>query len=233
MQRPANTPSLNPNDPHSAVYLAARREWNERYGSYIAAARTWRLVAFASLGVAAVAVGGVVWQSSQSRVVPYVVEVNKLGDELPIERADLSGPLDPRIVRAQLARFVTDVRSVYIDVQAERAIIGEAYAMVDKNGPAFSFLNDHFAAHSPFTRAADEMIAVHVDSVIPLPGGNTWRAEWREDTTSRDGRPQSSKQWEATITVSHTPPITDADIRANATGLFVESMPWGERQVGR
>jgi type IV secretory pathway TrbF-like protein len=34
MKRPANTPSLNPNDPHSAVYLAARREWNERYGSY-------------------------------------------------------------------------------------------------------------------------------------------------------------------------------------------------------
>ena len=41
--------SSNPglNDP----YLDARREWNERYGSYISRAKNWRLMAFGVLGV--------------------------------------------------------------------------------------------------------------------------------------------------------------------------------------
>jgi type IV secretory pathway TrbF-like protein len=32
-------------------YLAARQEWNERYGDYIARARNWRRAAFAALAV--------------------------------------------------------------------------------------------------------------------------------------------------------------------------------------
>jgi type IV secretory pathway TrbF-like protein len=51
----------------------------------------------------------------------------------------------PTEIRAQLARFVQDVRSVSIDVQAERAFINEAYAMVDKNASAYNFLADYFA----------------------------------------------------------------------------------------
>jgi type IV secretion system protein TrbF len=232
MKRPTHAPTLDPESPHSAVYLAGRREWNERYGSYIAQRDSWRLVAMASLGVAAIAVGGVVWLSAQSRVVPYVVEVNKLGDALAIQRANVVTQVDTGVVRAQLARFIGDVRSVYTDVQAERALIGEAYAMVDKNAAAFTFLNDYFANNDPFKRAANETVAAHVESVLPLPGGKTWRVEWREDTYARDGRPEFSKYWEATITVSINPPTTDAAILVNPTGLFVESTPWGERQVG-
>ena len=52
MKRPLNVPALDPDGPHSAVYMAARAEWNERYGSYIAQAHAWRLTALASLGVA-------------------------------------------------------------------------------------------------------------------------------------------------------------------------------------
>jgi type IV secretion system protein TrbF len=230
MKRPATASTLDPESPHSAIYLAGRREWNERYGSYIAQRDSWRLLAMASLGVAAIAVGGVLWLSAQSRVVPYVVEVNKLGDELAVRRANVAPPVDPAVIRAQLARFISDVRSVYVDVQAERGIINEAYAMVDRNAAAYGFLNGYFAKNDPFKRAANETVAAHVESVLPLPGGNTWRVEWREDTTTRDGRPEFSKHWEATITVSINPPTTDAGILVNPTGLFVEATPWGERQ---
>jgi type IV secretion system protein VirB5 len=230
MKRPTKATPLDPDSPHSAIYLAARREWNERYGDYIAQANNWRLIAIAALGVAAVAVAGNVWQSSQSRVQPFVVEVNKLGDALAIRRADVASPVPVGVVRAQLARYIQDVRAVSIDVQAERDFINEAYAMVDKNGAALTFLNNYFAANDPFKRAATETISAHVESVLPLPGSNTWRVEWREDTVARDGRPEFSKHWEATITVSINPPTTDAGILANPTGLFVEASPWGERQ---
>ena len=222
-------PALDPDNPHSAVYLAARREWNERYGSYIAQAQIWRLVALAALGVAFVAVFGVVWIGTQIRVVPYVVQTDKLGDAIAISRADVAPPADPRLIRAQLARWVADVRSVYVDVAAEKHVITEAYAMVDRNAAGAQRLNDWFSQNDPFRRAQDETVGVAVESVLPL-SANTWRVEWREDMRTRQGAPESSQHWQATITVSISPPADDATILANPTGLYVESFDWSQRQ---
>jgi type IV secretory pathway TrbF-like protein len=58
------------NAPGRQTYLAARAEWNERYGSYIQQARSWRLVALLSMSVSVIAVAGVVYIGSQSRLGP-------------------------------------------------------------------------------------------------------------------------------------------------------------------
>ena len=116
MKRPATAAPLNPDNPHSAVYVAARREWNERYGDYIAHANNWRLIAIAALGVAALAVAGNVWQSAQSRVQPFVVEVDRLGDALAVAQcADVAlarpGERHPRPARALHRRTCAPSRS--------------------------------------------------------------------------------------------------------------------------
>jgi len=229
MARPAKLSALDPDNPHSAVYLAARREWNERYGSYIAQAHAWRLTALASLGVAFVAVAGIAWIGAQNRIVPYVVQTDKLGDAIAIGRADVAAPTDPRLIRAQLARWVSDVRSVYVDVAAEKHIITEAYAMVDRNAAAGPELNDWFARNDPFKQAQDDTASVAVQSVLPL-SDNTWRVEWQEDKRTRQGALESSQQWQATITISINPPTNDTTILANPTGLYVESFDWSQRQ---
>ena len=229
MARSAKLPALDPDNPHSAVYLAARREWNERYGSYIAQASAWRLTALASLGVAFVAVVGIAWIGTQNRIVPYVVQTDKLGDGIAIRRADVAAPADPRLIRAQLARWVSDVRSVYVDVAAEKHIVTEAYAMVDRNAAAGPTLNDWFSHNDPFKRAQDDAVSVAVQSVLPL-AGNTWRVEWQEEIRTRQGSLESSQQWQATITISINPPTDDATILVNPTGLYVESFDWSQRQ---
>jgi type IV secretory pathway TrbF-like protein len=229
MMQSSKIPALDPDNPHSAVYLAARREWNERYGSYIAQAHAWRLTALAALGVAFVAVVGVVWIGAQNHIVPYVVQTDRLGDAIAIKRADIAAPADPRIIRSQLARWVSDVRSVYVDVAAEKHVIGEAYAMVDRNAAGAQELNDWFSHHDPFQRARDTTTGVAVESVLPL-SDKTWRVEWREDRRTRQGALESSQQWEATITISINPPTDDSTILVNPTGLYVESFHWSQRQ---
>jgi type IV secretion system protein VirB5 len=209
--------------------MAARREWNERYGSYIAQAHAWRLTALAAIGVAFVAVVGVVWIGAQNRVVPYVVQTDRLGDALAISRADIAPPADPRLIRSQLARWVDDVRTVYIDVAAEKHVINEAYAMVDRNAASGQELNDWFSHNDPFKRAQDDTVGVSVESVLPL-SGNTWRVEWREDRRARQGALESSQHWEATITISINPPTNDSTVLVNPTGLYVESFDWSQRQ---
>ena len=41
--------------------MAAKREWNERYGSYIHQARMWQIMAFLSLGLASISTGYALW----------------------------------------------------------------------------------------------------------------------------------------------------------------------------
>jgi type IV secretion system protein VirB5 len=215
-------------DPGLSPYLAARQEWNERYGSYIARAHAWRLTAILALIIAALATGGLVLIASQSQIVPYVVKVDRLGTAIAVDRADRAERPDEAVIVAQLARWVAAVRSVYADAAAQRALVKEGYAMINRRGNAFGALNDHMRAHDPFERARTETVAVEVESVLPI-SGDSWRLEWREEVRGRDGVRLSSSQHQATVTISFNPPRDEATLRINPSGLYINSFHWARR----
>lgn len=210
-------------------YTDARREWNERYGSYIAHADNWRRMAFGSMGVAAVAVGACVWLAAQSNVAPYVVEVDKLGDAIAVGRADRAPPNDSRVIRQQLARWLVDVRTVSSDPEAVTRNVDEAYAMTDKNGPALQVLNDWYGTHEPYKRAATGAVVASV-SYVRWRVGHTWLIGWREEERPTASPALPAQDWEAEVIVATNPPTTDAGIQANATGTFITSFNWGPKQ---
>jgi type IV secretion system protein VirB5 len=211
-------------------YLNARREWNERYGEYIARERAWRAIAFFLGMIALFAVLGMVWSSSQNKLVPYVIEVDKFGDAVAARRADHAIPPDGRILRAQLARWISEFRCVYLDAAAERLGILDAYAMIDHNGAAYGMLNDYMRqdAHNPFKRAEFETVSVEVQSVLPLTD-TTWRLEWVETVRDREGHETSHATWTATVSVSVHTPTDEKTLLQNPTGLSVESVNWSQR----
>lgn len=209
-------------------YLDARREWNERYGDYIAQAHTWRLAAFASLAISALAVGGLAWMATQSKVTPYIVEVNGLGDAVPVSIAEKAARPDARIIRAQLARWITNVRSVYLDAAAERQAIDQAYAMTIRRSPAFQTLVDYHKANDPFTRAQTESATVQVESVLPLTE-SSWRLEWREEVRNREGQVTSHLNWQAVVAVSVIPPEDARQVLINPMGVYVNAISWSQR----
>ncbi len=209
-------------------YLAARQEWNERYGSYIAQAYAWRLTALIALGIAAVATVGLVMIAGQNQVVPYVVKVDKLGSAVAVTRADRAERPDEPVIVAQLARWVTAVRSVYVDAGAQRALVKEGYAMINRRGDAFGALNDYMRATAPFERAKTETVAVEVELVLPI-SGDSWRLEWREDVRERDGARLSSSEYQATVNISFNPPTDEATLRINPSGLYINAFHWARR----
>lgn len=209
-------------------YLAARQEWNERYGSYIAQAYAWRLTAIIALIIAALATGGMVMIASKSQVVPYVIKVDKLGTAVAVERADRAEEPDEAVIVAQLARWVSAVRSVYVDASAQRTLVREGYAMINRNGGAFGALNDYMRINNPFERARTETVAVEVESVLPI-SDDSWRLEWREDVRGRDGAQISSNQYQATVNISFNPPGDEATLRINPSGLYINAFHWARR----
>ena len=63
----------------SSIYQRASQEWDERYADLVLGKRNWQIAAAGSIAVSLILAGGVVWLSTHSRFVPYVVEVDKLG----------------------------------------------------------------------------------------------------------------------------------------------------------
>ena len=74
-------PSRNGNGEQSQnPYLDARRVWNSQIDRAFGNQHVWQLVGVASLLVALAAVAGLVYIGSQAKFVPYVIEVDKLGE---------------------------------------------------------------------------------------------------------------------------------------------------------
>ncbi|MFX7784525.1 VirB8/TrbF family protein, partial [Acinetobacter baumannii] len=79
-------------------YQRAGQLWDERIGAARVQARNWRLMAFGGLFLTTGLSAALIWQSMQSRVVPYVVEVDRLGAAQAVVPADAAyQPTDPQI----------------------------------------------------------------------------------------------------------------------------------------
>ena len=118
-------------------YLDARREWNERYGSYIQEARRWRTVAAVAAAITLLAVGGVVWIGGQSKLVPFLVMINQKGEAL-VGRVATPGEVNDDMIRALLAGFVEDWRSVSVDGGMQKKMIDNVYAHLSGGDAATS-----------------------------------------------------------------------------------------------
>jgi type IV secretory pathway TrbF-like protein len=209
-------------------YLDARREWNERYGDQVQAAKTWRMAAFLSLGIALAAVGGLVTVAVQSKVVPYVVQLNRHSDVVRVERADVLRRPDANAIRAALANWVVGARTVYTDAQAMKHLIDATYAMTLPNSPAYQALAAYDRANDPYERAATQSVSVQVTLVVPV-SDSSWEVDWRETTRSSAGKVISTKDWTATLTVALIPPSDVQQVLLNPLGVYVRQFAWSSR----
>ncbi|CAG9229944.1 Conjugal transfer protein TrbF [Paraburkholderia tropica] len=213
----------------SNPYLEARREWTERYGSYIAQKRNWQVVAFMSLGIAAVAVVGNVYQAGQTKVRTYIVETNKMGEPMKVTSADQAAVVDPRYVAAQLEMFIHNTRSVTTDPAVQKQWLDDAYAMA---GPVTSqVLNDYFRQpqNDPWNRMKSETVQVVLAPATPLPGGKSWQIEWEETRTSLTGQLIGKSRYQAIITAGHIEQQEQDKFMKNLSGTIAETLAWNPR----
>src|SRR4051812_34335507 len=118
-------------------YQRAGQVWDDRIGSARVQARNWRLMALGGLMLSTGLSGGLLWQSMQSRVVPYVVAVDRLGEARAVEPADRDyQPTDPQIAW-HIGQFITNVRSVSLDPVLMRRNWLSAYDFVTTRGARF------------------------------------------------------------------------------------------------
>jgi len=214
----ANRPSENP-------YLVARQEWSERYGSYVKAAAAWRTVGILALAMAVTGFGYAVYLSTQVRLVPYIVEVDKLGTSVTAGFPEQIEYADARVVRAALGNFVTSFRSITPDAVVQKQYIDRTYALLRTSDPSTQKVNGWFRGNSPFEKAKTSTVAIEVNNIVAL-SQQTYQIDWTEYERDRKGKETGTRRFRGIATVALTAPQDEAIIRVNPIGLYVRDFDW-------
>ncbi len=203
-------------------YQKAAQVWDERIGSARVQARNWRLMAFGSLILSAGFASALVWQSARGTVVPWVVQVDNLGQAQTVAPAVADyRPTDPQIAW-HLGRFIEQVRSIPADAIIVRQNWLRAYEFTTDRGAAA--LNDYARANDPFTRVGRSQVAVEVSSVIRA-SPNSFRVAWTE-RHYENGQLSTTERWTAILTIVIQTPRDAERLRANPLGIYVNAINW-------
>ena len=208
-------------------YLNGREEWLERYGSYISRAAQWRIVAFICLSLTLISVTGNVIQSNQVKTVPYIVEVDNLGKLGAVARADRASATPQRLIQAEIAKCISDWRTVTADVELQQKMLERLSFFMA--GSAKGVLRQWYEANNPYEIAKTGKL-VHVEiKGLPLPvSSDSYRVEWAETIRSHAGVMLDSHTFEATVTIQINPPTVDAVLLRNPGGVYITALSAGK-----
>ena len=208
-------------------YQKAAQVWDERIGSARVQARNWRYMAFACLTFAAGLAAHSVWQAGQSRITPYVVEVDRLGSVQAVGPAvQRYEPSDAQIAH-HLARFVENVRSLSIDPIVVRQRWLEAYDYATDR--AALTLNEYARENDPFAQVGDRSVTVEVTSVV-RSSDDSFDLRWRE-RSYQNGSPARSDRYTGVLTVVVQRPRDVETLRKNPLGIYVHGINWSRDLV--
>lgn len=204
-------------------YLAGRQEWLEQNGSIVVSRNNWKLLAILLTFVTIISVSGNVYQGIQVKIIPYIVEVDKLG------RASAIAPVDDtkrvslkHVTPSVLSMVINDWRTVTADIELQKRMIKRLSYFT--TGAAKGYFGEWYKENNPYERGKDKLVTVELKS-LPLPiTENSYKAEWTETTRNHAGEVIETVRYEATITTLFSNPTNEEMVLNNPTGIFITSI---------
>ena len=205
-------------------YQRAAQVWDDRIGSARVQAKNWRLMAFGSLALSAALSAGLFWQSMNGSIVPWVVQVDRLGQAQAIAPATADYQPNDAQIAFYLARFIEQVRGIPADAIIVRQNWLRAYDFTTQAGALA--LNDYARSNDPFAKVGKSQVAVEVSSVIRA-SPSSFRVAWIE-RRYQDGSLASTERWSAILTVAVQPPRDADTLRKNPLGIYITAINWSK-----
>lgn len=217
-------------------YLSARRSWNDHVGSVVTSRQSWQVIGILSLLVTLAAVAGITHIGSQSKFVPYIVEVDKLGQSQASGIVTAASPIDSRLFSSTVSEFIENARLVSPDVALQRKAVFKLYSHLSPNDPATIKMNEWLNGSedsSPFKRAAKEMVSTEITSVLPQTP-DTWQIEWTETTRDRQGvlkgKPVIMRALVTVYAAETSPQTTEKQLLDNPLSIYIRDFSWSRLQ---
>lgn len=208
-------------------YLAASAALRSEYERLAASNRTLRYSLIATAAALTFTSALCLYLARKPHVVPYVVEIDRAGEIVGVAQPFAAGQrISEAVIRFELARFITDARSVLADGAAEKAALHRVYDMA--RGAAATTLPEWYRKHPPFEIAAKETIQAEVGSVLREPNG-AYEVRWTETARNLNGDALSTTHWRALLAAQLEAPDPDK-LLSNPIGLYVTEIDWSEEQ---
>lgn len=211
-------------------YKKAGQEWDNRMGSALVQAKSWRYGFFAMLLLIVFpSIGGLIYLGKQPKTVPVVVEVHDNGQTS--YRGDVSKPMTSwqipdYAIRYFLMNFVTETRSVSSDPGIIKKNWIDAYNYVTRKGS--NTLSLYVQKNDPFVRSARERVSIDFQSINKVTD-TSYQIDWKELKWGVQGEPIGETQYRGVFKVVIKPPTTEAGLYANPLGLLIDDMDISER----
>ena len=205
-------------------YQRAGQAWDDRIGSARVQAHSWRVMAFGATALLSLSVVDNLRLRFGAHIVPYVVEVDRLGAARAVAPASVDyRPTDPQIAW-HLARFIENIRSRPADPIVLRQNLNTAYDFTTDQGAAA--LNDYARANDPFADLADAQVSVDVKNVVRA-SADSFRIAWNERRYEH-GQLSGTTHWTAVLTIVVRTPTDAATLSRNPLGLYVHAINWSQ-----
>ena len=205
-------------------YQKAGQIEDRRLGRANARGNRWCLAFCAAMGLAALSTSGLIYQSAQASIVPWVVEVDETGAVKASGPAETNfKPSDAQIAH-QLARFITNVRSVSIDPVVLRENWLSAYNFATDQ--AALTLNTYANENDPFADIGKRSVTVDITSIV-RSSDDSFEVRWREKSF-RGGAHLTTQTFTASLSIITIPPTDAETLHRNPLGLYVHGLHWSK-----
>lgn len=209
-----------------APWALAQMHHDDRFLRLAAHARNWRNFAFFTLILAAGAVVGIAYIGAQSKIKPYLVEVDKLGRTIAVRSVDGRDAIldSKRMVYREMIELIENARTVTGDFAANNKAL--TYVFSRLKGAAYTYVKTELTARKPNEVATSRTIVVDVHTALPVTE-DTWQVEWTETSFNLKGEKMPlPERWKANIHFELQPGGSEADLKRNPVGFEVPSMSW-------
>lgn len=216
------SPSVSAAD---APWVRAGMQHNDTFLRLAAQVANWRMLAFSALVVAALAVGGVIYIGAQSKYIPMLVEVDKLGQTLAVKAVtgDLAVSDTSRLVYREMFDLIENLRTVTTDRHANNARLSKGFSRLANS--ARKYVSNELAKNPPNDVGTKKFIQVKVKTALKL-AGKSWQIDWEESSYALNGELLSTENWRATLQYQLVPSGEEENIRTNPIGFVVSDLSW-------
>ena len=205
-------------------YQKAGQIEDRRLGRANARGNRWCLAFCAAMGLAALSTSGLIYQSAQASIVPWVVEVDETGAVKASGPAETNfKPSDAQIAH-QLARFITNVRSVSIDPVVLRENWLSAYNFATDQ--AALTLNTYANENDPFADIGQRSVTVDITSIV-RSSDDSFEVRWREKSF-RGGAHLTTQTFTASLSIITIAPTDAETLHRNPLGLYIHGLHWSK-----
>lgn len=212
-------------------YLNGKILWNSAIGELLNKIRIWQVVSLLLLLVVLTTVSGLIYIGSQSKFIPYIVQVNERGSVTTVGPAYAAPSVEERIIKTTVVDFVHNLRTVTPDIDLQKKSILRVYGFLTVGDPAMVRINEWYL-DDPFSKALKSTINVEITSALPLSSDGSWQVDWVEKIYDRSGKLLSTSPYRAIINtyiLKTAQERTEEDMRLNPLSIYVREISWSRQ----